>query len=296
MDQEYQMKETNREFKRKRGFFTFAQNGTHDYVRMAYALALSLKATQTDVPYLSIGVTPGQVVPEKYKWAFDEIIEIPWGDAAKTSSWKLENEWKAYHMTPYEETIKLDTDMLFLQNIDLWWDTLAKQDVCAATTALTYRGEVATSDYYRKTFTANKLPNVYTAFMYFKYSDLAKELFDMVEIIYHNWEHFRFEFMQEPRPTELSTDVIFALAMRLIGREDECVPIGEFPNFVHMKTQLQKWEGQAVSEDWTKHIGVYFTDELELKIGRYRQLSPLHYHIKSFLTDEMIAMYEEKLR
>jgi hypothetical protein len=103
MDQEYQMKETNREFKRKRGFFTFAQNGTHDYVRMAYALALSLKATQTDVPYLSIGVTPGQVVPEKYKWAFDEIIEIPWGDAAKTSSWKLENEWKAYHMTPYEE-------------------------------------------------------------------------------------------------------------------------------------------------------------------------------------------------
>jgi hypothetical protein len=51
MDQEQQMTETNREFKRKRGFFTFAQNGTHDYVRMAYALALSLKATQTDVPY-----------------------------------------------------------------------------------------------------------------------------------------------------------------------------------------------------------------------------------------------------
>jgi hypothetical protein len=47
------MTETNREFKRKRGFFTFAQNGTHDYVRMAYALALSLKATQTDVPYCS---------------------------------------------------------------------------------------------------------------------------------------------------------------------------------------------------------------------------------------------------
>jgi hypothetical protein len=285
-----------REFKRKRGFFTFAQNGTHDYVRMAYALALSLKATQTEVPYLSIGITPGQIVLEKYKWAFDEIIEIPWGDAAATSGWKLENEWKAYHMTPYEETIKLDTDMLFLQNVDLWWDTLSKQDVCAATTALTYRGDVVTSDYYRKTFTTNKLPGVYTAFMYFKHSDLAKELFDMVETIYHNWEHFRFEFMNEPRPEVLSTDVIFALAIRLIGREDECTAVGHYPNFTHMKTQLQNWEGQLVSEDWTKHIGVYFTDDLELKIGRYRQLAPLHYHVKSFLTDEMIAMYERKLQ
>lgn len=283
-------------FKRKRGFFTFAQNGTHDYLRMAYALALSLKETQEEVTYLAVGITPGQVVPEEYKWAFDEIIEIPWGDAAEESSWKLENEWKAYHMTPYEETIKLDCDMLFLDDVSYWWDALAKQDVCAATTALTYRGEVATSDFYRKTFTANELPNVYTAFMYFKYSDLAKELFDMAEIIYHNWEHFRFEFLIEPRPTELSTDVIFALAMRLIGREEECVSIGSFPNFIHMKTQLQGWNANEVTEDWTEHIGVYFTDELELKIGRYRQLAPLHYHVKSFLTDEMIKMYEDKLK
>jgi hypothetical protein len=285
-----------RTFKRKRGFFTFAQNGKHDYIRMAYALALSLKETQEEVTYLSIGVTPGTVVPEEYKWAFDEIIEIPWGDAAEKSDWKLENEWKAYHMTPYEETIKLDTDMLFLDDISEWWDMLAKQDVCAATTALTYRGEAVTSDFYRKTFTANKLPNVYTAFMYFKYSDLAKELFEMAEIITHNWEHFRFEYLEEPRPTEFSTDIVFALAMRLIGREDECVSTGAFPNFIHMKTQLQGWNPNEVTEDWTQHIGSYFTAELELKIGRFRQLAPLHYHIKSFLTDEMIELYEAKLK
>lgn len=284
-----------RQFKRERGFFTFAQNGTHDYIRMAYALALSLKATQEEVPYLAIGITHGTKVPKKYAWAFDEIIEIPWGDAAKDESWKLQNEWKAYHMTPYRETIKLDCDMLFLQNIDTWWDSLAQQDVCAATTALTYRAEVVTSDYYRKTFTANKLPNVYTAFMYFRYSDTAKELFTMAEIIFQNWEKFSFEYMEEPRPTEASTDVVFALAMKLLGLEDECTRPGTFPNFTHMKTKLQDWNEHEVTENWNQHIGVYFTDELELKIGRYRQLAPLHYHMKDFITDEMIDLYEQKV-
>lgn len=287
---------TERTFKRERGFFTFAQNGTTDYVRLAYGLALSLKATQKEVPYLSIGVTPGTVVPERYKWAFDEIIEIPWGDAAGASQWKLENEWKAYHMTPYRETIKLDCDMLFLQNVDEWWPVLASQDVWACTTALTYRGEKVTSDYYRKTFTENKLPNVYSAFMYFKYSDLAKELFDMAELIFQNWEHFSYTFMEEPRPKKAATDEVFALAIKLIGGEDTCInPAREFPNFVHMKTKLQNWD-PAIPEHWLQSIGVYFTDELQLKIGNFRQLAPVHYHLKEFLTDDMLSLYEAKLK
>lgn len=289
---------TERTFIRKRGFFTFAQNGTTDYLRLAYGLALSLKATQVEVPYLAVGVTPGTVIPDHYRAVFDQVIEIPWEDAAATSSWKLENEWKAYHMTPYEETIKLDCDMLFLDNVDDWWDFLSAQDVWASTTALTYRGQVATSDFYRKTFTANNLPNVYTAFMYFRYSDLAKELFTMAEIIFQNWEHFRFTFMEEPRPDVVSTDVVFALAMKLLDVENECTnTTREYPAFVHMKTQLQDWGGgQSIPENWLDSISVFMTEDLELKIGRYRQLAPLHYHVKEFLTDEMIQLMENKLR
>ncbi len=289
---------SERKAKRQRGFFTFAQNGTFDYLRLAYGLALSLKATQVEVPYLAVGITPGTIVPKEYAWAFDEIIEIPWGDAAKDSSWKLENEWKAYHMTPYEETIKLDCDMLFLQNVDSWWDTLATQDFWACTTALTYRGNEATSDFYRKTFTANNLPNVYSAFMYFKYSDLAKSVFEMTELIFQNWEHFTFTFMEEPRPTEVSTDVAIALAIKLLGVEDECTnTLRGVPNFTHMKSQMQDWTGsREIPENWLESVSVYMTEDLELKIGRFRQLAPLHYHLKEFLTDEMIELYEAKVK
>ncbi len=204
------------DFKRDRGFLTFAQNGSVDYVRLAYALALSLKATQKENAHLSIVVTPGTKVPERYAAAFDDIIEVPWLDEASRSEWKLENEWKAYHVTPYRETIKLDADMIFPSDISEWWDVLARQDFCAATTATTYRGEVVTSDYYRKVFTSNELPNVYSAFTYFRFSDTAQEVFRMMETIFHNWEHFFYEYLDDTRPEVVSTDVVMALAIKLL--------------------------------------------------------------------------------
>ena len=159
-----------REFKRQRGFLVFAQNSETDYLRLAYALALSLKKTQT-IPWLAVVVTPGTAIPDDYREVFDEIIDVPWLDEASISGWKLENEWKAFHVTPYEETIKLDADMLFTNDILEWWEILSRQDVWAATDVETYRGDLIVSDYFRKTFTANDLPNIYTAFMYFKAND-----------------------------------------------------------------------------------------------------------------------------
>ena len=279
----------------KRGFLVFAQNGETDYLRLAYGLALSLRATQSEVSALSVVVTPGQDIPTHYREVFDQVIDVPWLDEAKNSSWKLENEWKAFHVTPYEETIKLDADMLFTTDIKEWWPVLARQDVWACTDVETYRGEGVVSDYYRKVFTANDLPNIYTAFMYFKASDAALELFSMAEVIYHNWQKFFHEFLDITRPSEVSTDVVFALAMKLIDRTDEMTFAGHsIPRFVHMKSRLQGWPD--IGEEWTNHLSGTLTEDLVLKIGRYRQTLPVHYHIKSFLTDEMISTYEKAIR
>ena len=283
---------------RQRGFFTIAQNSTtRDYVRLAYALALSLKCSQQSTPYLSIGITPGTIVPPEYAWAFDNIIEIPWGDHAADSWWKLENEWKSIYMSPYDETIKLDCDMLFFNDIDLWWDTLAMQDFAICNRALNYRAEEITSDYYRKTFTANKLPNVYTAFMYFKKTPATFEIFDMAKFIYFNWETV-FELVLDPvdRPDVPSTDVIFAIALKLLDLDSLSYTTTQVPTFTHMKSKLQGWGANDILEDWTKHMSVFFNPVLECKIGNYLQFFPLHYHVKEFVTDEMIEYYERSVR
>lgn len=282
-----------RTYKRQRGFLTFAQNGKVDYLRMAYALALSLRATQKNVPYLSVAITPGMEVPDKYRAVFDEVIDIPWLDEAKNSDWKLENEWKALHVTPYEETIKLDADMLFTTDIEYWWPLLAIEDIFPCTTVETYRGEVIASDFYRKCFTANALPNIYTGLMYFKVTNSVLELFELVQMIYHNWQRFFGEFLEPvTRPPHVSTDVVFALAMKIIGTSFPTSWV--VPRFVHMKSRLQNWPDMlAADEDWTKHVPVTLTPDLVLKVGRYRQSLPLHYQVKGFLSDEIIQAYEQ---
>ena len=284
-------------FKRERGFLTFAQNTKGvDYVRLAYALALSIKATQSQHAYLSIAVTPGQEVPEKYRWAFDEIIDIPWVDEAKNSDWKLENEWKAYHLTPYKETIKLDADMLFLADYSDWWDILAKNDISPTLNVRTYKDALVSSDYYRKTFTSNELPNVYSGFFFFKQSDAVLEFFDLIEQITHNWEMFSYEFLDNTRPAKFSTDVAYALALKIIDNFGEYdTGIETCPTFVHMKSRLQNWNLGELDENWMKYVGTYFTPELNLKVDLQTQYYPFHYHLKEFLTDEILDFLEDRV-
>ena len=129
-----------------KGFVVIAQNSQADYVLQACLLAMSIKATQTEAEYISL---------------FDVIKEIPWNDSASDKEWKVDNRWKLYHASPYDETIILDTDMLVLQDLENWWTFLKNYNLFFVSNVYTYRGELITSDHYRKTFTANSLPNLY---------------------------------------------------------------------------------------------------------------------------------------
>lgn len=281
-----------------KGFFTIAQG--EQYQRLAYGLALSLKLSQKKISNLSIGVTPEEInkISPKYKEVFDEIIEIPWNDNAKNSTWKLENEWKSIYMTPYDETIKLDADMLFFSDIETWWDILHENEAAFATNVLTYRGEIASSTYYRQTFVESDLPNVYSAFFYFKKTDATFEFFKLSELIFNNWQKFHEEFLKPlHRPQYVSTDVVFAIASKILNFTELNINNKSLiPTFVHMKTQMQNWPNNSyINEDWTKIIPTYFTPECICKIGNYLQVYPFHYYIKEFLTDEKISFMEKKL-
>ena len=72
-----------------KGYLILAQNGTVDYVRMAYVLALTIKLTQTEINSVSLLTDVPDAVPDHYKSVFDNIIEIPWFDDALNSEWKI---------------------------------------------------------------------------------------------------------------------------------------------------------------------------------------------------------------
>lgn len=279
-----------------RGYLILAQNsGTENYVRQAYALALSIKNSQSTVNSVALA-TNDDVTDEKYLKAFDHVVPIPWYDSAKESKWKIENKWKYYHMTPFDETVVLDADMLFPKDISYWWDILSQKEIWITDKPRTFRGEIITSTEYRQSFKPNDLPNVYTAFMYFKKTQMVGELFQLIEIIFNNWDKFYYEFMDETRPKSLSGDVAYALAIKILGLENECFGnMDNMPTFVHMKSYLQNVDRKYVSEDWTKNFPTYFADDGTFKIGNYEQLLPFHYQTKSWLTDEMISTLEARV-
>jgi len=277
-----------------KGYLILAQNSKQDdYVKLAYALAMSIKGTQSTVS--NVAIATNNAVPSSYSYAFDHIVDIPWNDQASISKWKIENKWKYYYMTPFDETVVLDADMLFPSDISYWWDTLQQKDIWITDKPRTFKGEVITSTEYRPAFASNNLPNVYTAFMYFKKTDLVHELFKMTQLIFENWERFFYDFMDETRPKNLSGDVAYALAIKILGIENECFDINSIPTFVHMKSYVQNVDKKLLSDNWTKNIPTYFDDDCRFKIGNYEQYLPFHYQVKEWLTDDMILKLERKL-
>lgn len=278
-----------REHKRDKGFITIAQNNDDtDYVEMAYYLALSLRASQKEVPYLSILKTPGYTIPDNYAHVFDEIIDIPWNDDAQYEHWKIHNKWKVFHVSPYVNTILLDCDMLFTVNVDWWWNELSEKDLWWCSQPRAYKGDIINSSPYREAFEGNDLPSVYTALLYFGYNDLSLEYFKMVKFVYRNWDALRPAIFKGKAPRSISGDLSFAIAAKLMDLEKECSSYNSSISFVHMKTKLQNFEYvEDMSEDWSLHLNAYLDRYNNLMIGNYRQMYPFHYHIKNFPSENM---------
>jgi hypothetical protein len=259
---------------------------------MAYVLALSIKISQRDITSVSLITDVPDAVPDHYKTVFDHIIQIPWYDDALDSEWKIENRWKIYHITPYDETVLLDADMLFLNNVDKWWDYLSNNfDLFITSNVLTYRNETVTDSYYRRVFIDNNLPNTYSAFTYFKKSQIAEEFWTLVEIIAKNWQEFYNRFLLKSKPRNLSMDVVFALAIKILDIEDQITSIFNYPTFTHMKSRVQNW--YTSTDDWMDFGAVYLNKTGSLKISNYQQTGIFHYTEKKFLTNYVEYVYED---
>lgn len=273
-------------------FTLLAQNSITNYVEQAAVCAMSIKH---NIPDSRICLLTNNDVPSKYKSLFTDIVDIPWGDLAIGSPWKIENRWKIYHITPYDNTIVLDTDMLVLDDITRWWNQLQNQDLFYTSNVLTYRGQVATSDFYRKAFSINDLPNLYSGFHYFKKTEISKEFFDTLEIVMKNWKQFYDIFAGGLRHQNfLSVDLCAAIAAKILNYEKIITNNSFSPTFVHMKSRLQNWNNPTPT-NWQLVVKPYVTDDLEVIVGNYKQSGIFHYTEDTFLTDSVIKKYERIL-
>ena len=264
----------------------FAQ--VHNYVEQACLLASSIKKFNEEANITII--TDDGVLP-KYQHLFEHIMPIPLEDDAVNSLWKVENRWKIYDASPYDQTIVMDADMVLLEDISHWWDYLQKYDLFFTSNVKTYRNETITSDYYRKVFTKNDLPNIYTGLHFFKKSEIAEEYYILLKNICKNWQEFYKRFLPEYTPNGLSMDVAGALAIKILDIGSIVTSPNSSITFTHMKAQLQNW--QDTGNVWSLQIKPFVNDRGDLKIGNYLQNGLFHYTEEDFLQTKGIEnLYE----
>ena len=279
-------------FQEQIGYFTFAQNtDTVDYLELAYVQALSIKCTQKTINKYAVAVDARtkERIDDRHRSVFDYIIDIPTDYNDPGSNWKLANEWQAWWLTPFKETIKLESDILFTRDHSHWIDLLRTKEVVLTNRVHDYEGNVSTNRTYRQVFDDNNLPDVYNGFMYFRFGQESMKFFNTARLVYQNWPIFRDELLKNCREDTPSTDLVYAITAQLVGPETCTIPQNSYPTFTHMKGAINRL---GVGTDWTKHYYAQLDDDANLTVGFNRQLYPFHYYQKHFITDDIKQRYE----
>jgi hypothetical protein len=246
-----------------RGFVIMAQDTEKvSYTTCAKALELSIKKV---MPNVNVTIITSDMLPHGNLGGYH-------------------NDWQVYDASPYDETIKLESDMIIPRTIEHWWDILSINDVVVSTKIRNFKGELSDCRVYRKFIDENMLPDTYNSITYFKKSATAKLFYTVVRDIFENWEEYKAILKCNPQE-EVSTDWVYAIACNIVGVEKTTLPNFDEMSMIHMK----QYVNGIPSEDWTKTL-VYEVLPKTIRVNTYTQQYPFHYHIKSF-SDKILESY-----
>jgi hypothetical protein len=271
-----------------KGFVIFAQeNSKVDYLRQAYALALSIKNHMLGSKTCLI---TNINVPEHMSHVFDYILDIPGEDLAKDTDWKIHNRCKIYDATPFDQSIILDADMLICSDISHWWNFLTNFNLFFTNHVMTYRNELINDLYYRKTFIKNQLPNLYCGMHYYQKCKANKPFVDLLKQIIENYEKTYDKILTFDSQAWCSMDVCVSLAAKMLNITDKITSRVPYITFTHMKPHIQNW--QHPTDHWMKKVNVYFDTQCSIKIDNFMQQGILHYVEPEFLSQGLLENLE----
>ena len=264
-----------------RGYLIMAQG---DYVRQAQALALSIAKTQSRVKSVSV-ITDHDLKDQ----IFDHVIKFDQKDLSGDQKWKIHNRSYFYDLTPYDETVILDADMLFLSDVSHWWDYMQKYELLITDKVKNFRGDWITTSPYRKTFESNQLPNLYSAFSYFKKTELSRNFFELIKLQMQDWKTWSQRYANRDIQNFPSIDVAMAIAAKILGCETAVSSLLDYPTFTHMKPGCQGWSLPA--NKCSEVLNIFVSDH-GLRFGPYLQTGVLHYVEKDFVNKDVLRLFK----
>lgn len=263
------------------GYTLFAIGET--YLKITFALALSIKKTQKDNPKICV-ITNCQV-PKEFKFVFDDVIYY---------TPKSENRFLGYDrafiydLSPYDETVHIESDSLVFDDLSHWWN-IFRNNECYLKFARQMIGVDGNPIRHEKHPThrlhckINELPSdLRCAIFWFRKNEKTKILFDEVKNIYR----YADTYLQKHSPHitfDLSSfDNLITLASVETKLYDEIVDRENIIKFCHAKKETCI-EGYDLQNSWFENLFWEFDKFGNLKIDGCRQKYVFHYYRKDWI-------------
>ena len=255
-----------------RGFLWFAQNNSNtDYVELSITLAKSIKRWNR---HSQVCVITDET--SKFENEAVDIVKVLKHDDSEQHDIKWANEHKAFDMSPFTHTIKLEADMLWTVNTDWWWYHLWQHDLVFSVNCFDYRDNVVKQTPYRKLFSRNRLPNIYNGLMYFRRSKKAQQFYNTARDIVNNWNYVKTRMLIDCHDKYPSTDVVFALAYRIMDPTSEGLIDYDWFKFIHHKPGVNN---TTRAKDQNEYLYPHRSGDA-VYIGETRVSRVWHYHDK----------------
>lgn len=173
------------------GALIFAFNNEKtDYVKMATWCAKRIRA-HLNIPVAIVTDATDNGLHQQFEHV---ILSAPqtggsryFEDYADSVSWHNARRTDAYNLSPFEQTLVLDSD--YVVSSDQLRQVLnAPQDFLAHRAAFNV---ARPEEPFLDTFGRNRFPMWWATVMMFRKSPTAQYIFDCMEMIKHNWQHYR---------------------------------------------------------------------------------------------------------
>lgn len=258
-----------------KGFLWFAQNNNStDYTSLSIELAKSIKKYNKE-NQICVITDRNTVFNSEY---IDKIIILN-NDNSADDQIKFGNEYKAFALSPFTHTIKLEADMLFSDNVDWWWNHLCQHDLVFALNCRNYRDEIVSNTPYRRLFHQNHLPNLYNGLTYFRRSKKAMEFFNLCKDITENWQRVKEQLLINCHDLHPTTDVVYALAYRIMDPLQQHLINYSWFKFIHGKPAVNDILHAQEQYNYLNPMKI----EDRIYLGGRRLSRIWHYHDKKMI-------------
>lgn len=280
-----------------KGFITLGIDTDEDKIKHCYALASSIKISNPDAQIcLVVDHEKSKIVPNEYLKVFDYITELPFGNTGYKDGFHGSNFWQIIHATPFDETIYVDYDTLFL-NVDAetLWQAFSKKDFAVTSSAFAYRNQIADKSSKFEFEKYYNLPELYNSLVYFKReSSLALEWFKMADPVFQNWRDVYVTVFKDKKPQTFNKNLLANIVTRFVDAESDITV--KLNNYYDLDNKSQRLWSHDVPANWTEMLNYWFVNTNKLIIENSAITSGIvHYCDEKFLTKEVLDVVRSEV-